>query len=186
MMRAAAVATCITAVACTLSACGGSQKHAPQTVTVFSRPAVSSARLGDVLTLSGLGTFEGRCPRGGRTWKLQFINPGFATDTISYRVGTGSRRTLNVNPGKPITFQLVPRVARTHEPRFTPPPGQSRGLTGATTVPSTAPLQVTIYQGTEPQTLRAEVRLALTAVGGGSGQCALVDSTVDAYTYPNS
>jgi len=56
----------------------------------------------------------------------------------------------------------------------------------AMAVPTTAPLQVIIYQGTEPQTLRANVRLALTTIGGESGQCVLVGSTVNAYTYPNS
>jgi hypothetical protein len=186
MMRAAAVATGSAVVVCALSACGGGQKQAQQTVTAVSRAAVSSARVGDVLSLSGFGTFEGLCPRGGRRWKLRFINPGFATDTISYRIGTGSRRTQNVNPGTTITFGLVPGAARTHEPRFSPPAGQGHGRTGATTVSSTAPLEVTIYQSTEPQTLRADVRIALTTIGGESGRCVLVGSTVNAHTYPNS
>jgi hypothetical protein len=52
-------------------------------------------------------------------------------------------------------------------------------------VPSTVALDALIYQGTEPQTLRADIHLALTTIGGESGQCVLVGSTVSAYTYPN-
>ena len=52
-------------------------------------------------------------------------------------------------------------------------------------MPTTAPLEVLIYQATEPQTLRADIHLALTTSGGDSGQCILVGSTVNAYAYPN-
>jgi len=52
-------------------------------------------------------------------------------------------------------------------------------------VPTTAPIDAVIYQGTEPQTLRADVHLALSAIGGESGQFVLVGSTVSAFTYPN-
>jgi hypothetical protein len=52
-------------------------------------------------------------------------------------------------------------------------------------VPTTKPLHAITYQGTEPQTLRADVSLALATIGGESGQCILVGSTVSAYTYPN-
>jgi hypothetical protein len=95
---------------------------------------------------------------------------------------------VNVDPGNAIAFRLVQGAARTHEPadRFVAPLGQGRGLAAARTVPSTPPLQATIYQGSEPQTLRADVRLALTAIAGESGQCVLVGSTVNAFTYPNS
>jgi len=115
------------------------------------------------------------------------VNVDAATDTVSYRVGTGGRRTVNVDPGSSITFRLVQNTTRTHEPadRFVPPLGQGRGRTAATSVPSTEPLQATIYQGTEPQTLRADIRLALSTIGGESGQCVLVGSTLNAYTYPN-
>jgi hypothetical protein len=108
-----------------------------------------------------------------------------ATETVSYRVGNGARRIVNVNPGHAITIQLVPNVARTHEPAFVPPIGQPRGRTTATTVPTTAPLEALIYQATEPQTLRADIHLALSTIGGESGRCVLVGSAVNAYTYPN-
>lgn len=186
MMRSAVAATGIAVVVCTLAACGGGHKQPVRTVTVGSRTVANSAGLGGVLTLSGLGTFEGRCPRGGASWRLRFISVGAATETLSYRIGAGVRRTVNVQPGNAITFRLAPGAARTHEPRFVPPRGQPRGLTGARTVPTTAPLQATIYQATEPQTLRANVHLALTAIAAENGQCGLVATTVNAYTYPNS
>ena len=137
--------------------------------------------------VSGLGSFAGLCPRGARTWMLRFINSGAATEAVSYRVGAGGRNLRSLKPGGAITIRLLPNVARIHEPadRFIPR-GQGRGLTGATSVPSTAPLNASIYQATEPQTLRADAHLALTTIGGDSGQCVLVGSTVDANTYPNS
>ncbi len=139
-----------------------------------------------VLSLAGLGTFEGRCPRGARSWTLRFVDNGEANEAVSYRVGNGAARLVTVNPGGVITFHLVPNATRTHEPadRFLPP-NQGRGRSAATSVPTTAPLYARIYQATEPQTLRADVHLALWAVGGDSGRCGLVSSTVKAYTYPN-
>lgn len=185
MVRSAVAVTAIAVAVCTLAACGGGHKQSVRTVTVASPTAAGSARTGDVLTVSGLGTFEGLCPRGGASWRLRFI-ADVATETISYRVGAGVRRTVNVEPGNAITFRLAPGAARSHEPPFVPPRGQPRGLTGARTLPTTEPLQATIYQATEPQTLRANVHLALTAVAAESGQCGLVATTVNAYTYPNS
>jgi hypothetical protein len=139
------------------------------------------------VSLAGLGTFIGRCPRAARSWRLRFVDDAQASETISYRVGTGARHTVNINPGNAIGFQLAPNAVRTHEPadRFVPGVGQPRGRLGATSVPTTAPLRAVIYQATEPQTLQADVRLALATVGGESGQCVLVGSAVKAYTYPN-
>jgi hypothetical protein len=190
MRRIAAAVTLIALLAAIVSACGGSKKT-PVNHAQTNGPASSMrlARKDVVLTVAGLGTFEGRCPRGARSWTLRFVvDNGEATDTLSYRIGTTTRRTVNVDPGNAITFHLAPNLTRTHEPadRFVPPLGQGRGLSAPTSVPTTAPLQALIYQGTEPQTLRADVRLALTTIGGESGQCVLVGSTVNAYTYPNS
>jgi hypothetical protein len=189
--RSAVTAAAIAVSMWTLSACGGShrQQVVRRTVTVPS-PSVAQSAQSDVLSLSGLGTFEGRCPRGARSWTLRFVgDPDTATDTVSYRVGTSARRTVNINPGNPLTFHLIPNATKTHEPpdRFVPPLGQAgRGLATAMMVPTTAPLQVIIYQGTEPQELLADVRLALATIGGASGECVLVGSSVNAYTYPNS
>ncbi len=150
-------------------------------------PATKLVNANEVLSLSGLGTFEGRCPRGARAWTLRFVVTAGATDTFSYAVGNGVRRTVNVEPSQSVAIHLVPYAARTHEPadRFVPPIGQGRGVATAVSVPTTAPLHALIYQGTEPQTLRADVDLALSTIGGETGQCILVGSTVHAYTYPN-
>jgi hypothetical protein len=92
-----------------------------------------------------------------------------------------------VNVDGAITFHLIPNLARTHEPadRFVAHISHGQGRANAMAVPTTAPLNAIIYQATEPQTLRADVRLALSSIGGESGECALVGSTVHAYTYPN-
>lgn len=190
MGRTPIAATAVAVLAVTVSACGGNQKQRANRTVATAPGAVSQpARRGadEVLSLSGLGTFEGRCPRGARSWMLRFVDDEDATDTISYRVGSGPRRTVNVDPGNSISLQFVPNATRTHEPadRFVPPVGQGRGLAKATSVPTTAPLEALIYQGTEPQTLRADIHLALTTIGGESGQCVLVGSAVNAYTYPN-
>jgi hypothetical protein len=188
MRRSAVAATAIAVSMPALSACGGGhEQQVRRTVTVPSRSVTHSAP-SDVLSLAGLGTFEGRCPRGARSWTLRFVADPDANETLSYRVGTESRRTVNINPGNAITFHLIPDATRTREPadRFVPPVGQPRDLATAMTVPTTAPLHVIIYQATEPQTLLADIHLALTTIGGESGQCVLVGSRVNAYTYPNS
>lgn len=139
--------------------------------------------------MSALGTFAGSCPRGGRSWTLRFAVPAEgATDTLSYSVGSGARMTVNVNPGDSVAIKLTPNATRTREPvdRFVPPEGQGRGRVGPTSVLTTLPLRAVIDQGTEPQILRADVRLALSTIGGESGQCVLVGSSVNAYSYPNS
>ena len=153
-------------------------------MTVPSRSVTRSAR-SDVLSLSGLGTFEGNCPRGARSWTLRFVVDPDATETVSYRVGTKAaerstsiQATRSPSTSSPTRQQLVSRHS------FRPSP-QGRGLTTAMRVPTTAPLQVIVYQATEPRTLRADVHLALSTTGGESGQCVLVGSSVNAYTYPN-
>jgi hypothetical protein len=188
MRRTTGAATAVAVVTMMVSACGGS--HQPRSDAALasvprevSPPAHRDAD--EVLSVSGLGRFEGRCPRGARIWSLRFVDDDQATDTISYRVGTGARRQVNVDPGNAIAVALVSNATRTHEPAFVPPVDQGRGLATATSVPTTAPLEAVIYQGTEPQTLRAEIHLALATSGGESGQCALVGSTVNAYSYPN-
>lgn len=187
-MRRLAVSAAATAVfVILLSACGGgSQKQRThRSRTVPSRSVAHPSSAPTVLALSGLGKFEGTCPRGAGSWAPRFVDDGGAEDTVSHRVGPGARHTVNV--GNAITFHLVPYTTRTHEPadRFVLPIGQGRGRANAMSVPTTAPIDAVIYQGTEPQTLRADVHLALSSIGGESGQCVLVGSTVRAYTYPN-
>jgi hypothetical protein len=55
----------------------------------------------------------------------------------------------------------------------------------ATTVATTEPLDIHISQATESQALRLDVHLALTTIGGETGQCALADGRVNARTYFN-
>jgi hypothetical protein len=94
---------------------------------------------------------------------------------------------VNLGPGNAIAFQLAPEATRSNQPaQGFIPPGQGRGLPAATAVSATEPIHASVYQATEPQTLRADVHLALATVGGESGECVLVDSTVTARTYPNS
>lgn len=170
------------------SACGAGHEHPVGRVRpVVSLSVADAPNSPQLLSLSGLGTFEGRCPRGAPSWTVRFVVTAGATDTLSYAVGTGARRTVNIQPGDAITIRLVPGAARTHEPadRFVAPTGQGRGMARAMSASTTAPVHAVIYQATEPQTLRADVDLALSTIGGESGQCVLVGSTVHAYTYPN-
>jgi hypothetical protein len=155
---------------------------------VTSGPAAPTATDDEILSLAGLGVFEGRCPVAARSWTLRFIGaPPFdeATDTFVYQVGHGPRRTVEVN--HQVTIPLVPRAVKTHEPAdtYAPPIGQGRGLAAATSVPTTAHLRALIYQGTEPATLRADVDLALANNDDNPGLCVLVGSTIKAYEYPN-
>jgi hypothetical protein len=176
-------------VAAVLSGCGSSDRQqAPRTRSVVPRVATNLARPDAILSLSALGTFEGRCPRGAGSWTLRFVDTAQATDTFRYRLGTGARRTVNVQPGNAIGIHLVPDAARTHEPadRFAPPPGHGRGRALTVSVHTTARLHGVIFQATEPQTLRANVDLALAAIGGESRQCVLVGTSAHAYMYPNS
>ena len=186
---AAFAMTVTTVMTVAVSACAsGHGQRVAATPALAPRAVSQPAHLGadEVLSASGLGRFEGRCPRGARIWSLRFVNADQATDTISYRVGTRTSREVNVQPGGSVAVRLAPNATRTHEPvdRFVPA-GQGRGLATATSVPTTEPLEALIYQATEPQTLRADVHLALATIGGESGQCVLVDSTINAYTYPN-
>lgn len=188
MRRTATVASAVAVLAVMVSACGGGHKRrANGAGTTAPVSATRPVRQDAVLSLARLGTFEGRCPQDAHSWTLRFVvDTAEATETVSYRVGAGARRSVNVQPGNAITLQLVPNATRTHEPAFVPPAGQPRGLTGATSVPTTAPFEVLIYQATEPQTLRADVHLALAANYDSTGQCALVGSTVNAYAYSNA
>jgi hypothetical protein len=126
-----------------LSACGGThQTRDKRTVAAPSASVSYSTAPDEILALSRLGTFGGVRPRVARSWTMRFVVPNdAATDTVSYRVGTATRGTVNVNPGQAITFHLVPNAARTHEPAdpFVPRPGQGRGQVMATSVPTTAP-----------------------------------------------
>lgn len=158
------------------------------TITVPGRSVTTSAAKPaptpvEVLAVPTVGGFYGRCQRGAPTWTLRFEVPAdsaSATDAIIFKLGSGPVKHASVNPGDALAFRLVPNSARTHEPADLP------ARIAATTVPSTPPLDVEISQGTEAQILRVDVHLALTTIGGESGECALAGSSVIARTYPTS
>jgi hypothetical protein len=176
------------AMVCVLSGFGGGHTERVQrNQTDVSESGQGPESLRTVLSLSGLGSFKGICPPGPRSWTLRFVADPDADDALSYRVGRGPRRTIKVDPSDAVSIHLIPDATKTHEQadRFVPL-GQARGVTHAVSVPTTAPLRAAIYQATESQTLLAYVRLALSTIGGESGQCVLVGSAVRAYTYPSS
>jgi hypothetical protein len=190
MTRRAVNATVVAVFVCVLSACGGTAgPRAPRTAADGATAVKGAARPYVVLSLSGLGAFEGRCPRAARLWTLRFVADPEASESVFYRVGSGARHVVNFGlPPNTITFHLAASATRTHEPaeRFVPPRGQPQGVLTAQSAPTTLPLQAVIYQATEPGTLQADVRLTLAADRAGeNGQCALVGSTVQAYAYSN-
>jgi hypothetical protein len=130
-----------------------------------------------VLAAATVDGFYGLCTRGAKEWKLRCVVPSdTATEVITSKLGGGPVRRAGVDPGHAATFHHVPGVARVREP--------SDRISGhpATTVAATAPLDVQISHGTEPQFLRADVHLAFATVGGETGACALVASRVNART----
>jgi hypothetical protein len=150
---------------------------ATTTPSATTRPTTGSD---EVLAIPTVGRFYGRCPRAARVWTLRFMVPSdSATDTISSKIGNGRLRRVNVSPGGAVTFDLLAGAVRTSEPtdRLARHP--------ATTVATTPPLDVHIFRGTEPQSLRVDVHLALATIGGETAQCVLVGSRVNARTYFN-
>jgi hypothetical protein len=178
MPKRAAIAA---AIAIGAGGCGGSTK----TVTVTTRaPSVTrssttTSASSEVLAVPTIGGFYGRCPRGGGVWTLQFVTPGSASDTITSKIGSGPLRRAQVNPGQAATFRLIPNAAQARQPAD-PMSGHR-----ATTLATTEPLEIHISQATESQSLRLDISLALTAIGGETGQCALAESRVNARTYFN-
>jgi hypothetical protein len=179
MPKRAAIAA---AIAMAAGGCGGSTK----TVTVTTRaPSVATSSTTtpaspEVLAVPTIGGFYGRCPRGAAVWTLQFVVPATsASDTITSKIESGPLRRAQVNPGQAATFRLIPNAAHVRQPAD-PMSGHR-----ATTVPTTEPLDIHISQATESQSLRLDVHLALTAIGGETGQCALAASRVNARTYFN-
>lgn len=149
--------------------------HPPPVTT----PSTTSASP-EVLAVPSIGGFYGRCPRGARVWTLRFVaSTTSASDTITSKIGGGPLRRAQVNPGQAATFHLITNAARARQPAD-PMSGHP-----ATTVTTTAPLDIHISQATEAQSLRLDVHLALTAIGGETGQCALAESRVNARAYFN-
>jgi hypothetical protein len=179
MPKRAAIAA---AIAVAAGGCGGSTTtvtvttRAPSVTTSSTRTSASS----EILAVPAIGGFYGRCPRDAGVWTLQFVVPATgASDAITSKLGSGPLRRARVNPGQAVAFRLIPNAAHARQPAD-PISGHR-----ATTVATTEPLDIHISQATESQSLRLDIKLALTAIGGETGQCALAESRVYARTYFN-
>ena len=156
MPKRAAIAA---AIAVAAGGCGGSTK----TVTVTTRaPSVTTSST-----------------RTSASSEILAVPATGASDAITSKIGSGPLRRARVNPGQAVAFRLIPNAAHARQPAD-PISGHR-----ATTVATTEPLDIHISQATESQSLRLDIKLALTAIGGETGQCALAESRVYARTYFN-
>lgn len=184
------VAVCPATIGLALAGCGSSAVRGT-TVTTTNSAARSSvpaaaSRLPEVWTVPLVGRFEGRCPPGAGRWMLRFVAGKAINDFISYRLGRGPRRTVNLRPAQALTWRLRPGTFRSHEPGFRQVPGDpttrsSRRVAYLTTTP----LRIVISQGSEPQIFRVDARLALAAAIDDTTSCALIDSRLRVLTYLN-
>jgi hypothetical protein len=130
-----------------------------------------------LLSVPAVGRIFGRCNPGDARWTIEFINQSGASDAVAYRVGNGRSRSVDIDPGRPLTLQLAPGQFTSHEPadpaiRF---PAQ--------TLRTTVPVSLDIEQGTEPHIYRVKLRFATAAAIGDTTDCALISSTMSATTY---
>lgn len=175
-------AATIAALASAVAGCGGTTRTVSVTTTAPPVTSTATATLStdEVLAVPAVGRFDARCPPAAHEWTLRFIAPADgATDAITSTVRHRRPRRTAVNPGGVATFHLVPGSVPTSEP------ADRISHHHATTIATTPPLDIHIVQATEPQSVRVDVHLALTTLGGDSGRCALVGSRVDARTYFN-
>jgi len=110
-----------------------------------------------------------------------------ATDSVTYRVGSGRAHSLEVGQGVPasqggpaLTLRLVPGRYTSHEPAD---PSIRFMRANATTLKSTEPIFLDVTQGTEPHVYRVRIRLAVAAALGDTTACALISSRLSATTY---
>jgi hypothetical protein len=161
-----------------LAGCGGSSHTGTPGPGPTSAPAGSpSPPLAELLSVPAIGRLSGRCQPGEAHFTIEFIAAPAATDSVTYRVGSARPRTVNLNPGKTLVWRLAPRKFTTHEPAD-PISGSP-----ATTIKTTAPITLTISQGTEPHIFRADMRFTVAAAIGGTANCALISSRLSATTY---
>jgi hypothetical protein len=165
-----------------LASCGGSSHTTTKTstttttstVTRSSAPASSS---GELLSIPAVGRFYGTCKPGTRRWPIRFVVTAGANDFVTYRIGGGRSHTANLDPGRTLTLQLIPGRYRSRQPPdlVIHSPAQ--------TIKTTLPVSLSINQGTEPHIYRVNVTFALAAAIGDTSNCALVSSTMRAFTY---
>src|SRR5438270_12495235 len=146
-----------------LCGCGESSRESPPPPparTVTTPPSPARAHLGELLSVPAVGRIYGRCNPGDRRWTIRFINDAPATDSVTYRVGTGRSRTVRVDPSRALAWRLVPSQYTSHEP---PDPGSHFPATATKT---TEPVTLHVSQGTEPHIYSVNIRLAVAAAIG--------------------
>jgi hypothetical protein len=179
----------LASAAAVVAGCGATAGHqttdSRSTATTVGGSATASSP-DELLAVPSVGRIYGRCAPGARRWTITFTG-STATDSVTYRIGSGRTRTLEVGEGVPaaqggpaLTLELVPGQFRSHEPadpsvRFMP--------ARATTLKTTKPVLLNITQGTEPHIYRVKIRLALAAAIGDTTDCALISSSLTATTY---
>jgi hypothetical protein len=144
-----------------------------------ARTSPAHSRLIEVLSVPEVGTVYARCDLADQRWPIAFVNDSQATDEVLERVGAGRARTAIVKPGHRLSLKLAPGRSSSQVP------ASSRAHTPAQTIRTTAPVVLSVDQGTEPHVYRVRIRLALATALGDSSDCALVSSAVHATTYYN-
>ena len=133
--------------------------------------------MAELLSVPVVGRIYGRCKPGDPSWTIRFIADGSATDGVTYRIGTSRSHSVGVNPGKTLTWDLVPG-------RFTAlEPADPVSHFPATAIKTTVPMTLSISQGTEPHVYRVNLTFAIAAAIGDTDNCALISSTLRATTY---
>jgi hypothetical protein len=167
------------AAALLLAGCGGSspkQTDHQRTTTAKSPSAPSSPA--ELLSVPAVGRIYGRCRPGDRRWTIEFAPDNVATDSVTYRIGSGRPRTVNTRPSqRALTWRLVPDQFNSHEP------ADPVSHFPATTIKTTAPVSLDITQGTEPHIYRVNMRFAVAAAIGDTSNCALISTRLNATTY---
>lgn len=179
MRRAVQYSVLVVALAASLcvAGCGGSATRT-RTVTVPAAGGSSSGVRGEFLAVPAVGRFYGRCGTSA-VWKITFVNDSTASDGVDYRIGSGRRRSVQVDPGRSLTLKLARGRFVSREP------ADPTGRFPAQTIKTTLPVVMYITQGTEPHIFHVKVRFAIAPAIGDTADCALIASTVNAGTYYN-
>jgi hypothetical protein len=181
--RAVILAAAILACGGLVASCGGSSQHTSttsktttttETVTRSNAPATSTAEL---LSIPAVGRIYGTCKPGAPRWPIRFVVTAGANDFVTYRIGAGHARSVNLDPGRSLTLQLIPGQYRSRQP------ADPVIHSPAQTIRTTLPVTLSINQGTEPHIYRVNITFALAAAIGDTSNCALVSSTMRAFTY---
>lgn len=161
-----------------LAGCGGSSpKRTGRTKTTTPKSSSVPSSRGELLSVPAVGRIYGRCQPGDRRWTIKFVPaPNSATDSVSYRIGSARRHTLNT-VNDTLTWRLVPDQFKSHEP--------ADPVSGfpAATLKTTAPVSLDIRQGSEPHILVVHIRFAVAAAIGDTNDCALISTSLNATTY---